>query len=183
MAVQQHDGGKQQSPVASGGSLQSNSPAFIGDVLRIRGRIINLDRYFLTKNISNEREVLAVAKDIRKSFALVEKQSRFLPLADAMEKHILTASQIRADINSRRLNAIVLISAVVALPLSLMSMLLAYNPDAVPILKDGMATLSKGDAVTFFAATSALALAIISLLFVLVEFFSGDKRKKRRRGS
>lgn len=153
----------------------------LDDVLDIRGRIINLDRYFLTKNISNDCEVSKVARDMKGRFELTAKQSNFMPLIEAMERHIVTASQIRADINSRRLNTIVLIVAVVGLPLSLMSMLLAFNPDAVPILKDGMVTISKRSAAIFFGVASAVSLAVIALAYLFIELISSEKGRNSGR--
>jgi hypothetical protein len=158
----------------SHGHFQEN----IQSVLRLRGRIINLDRYFSTKNIFNYNAVTKVSRDIANSFSLSEKKSDFLPMIEAMERHVLTAAQLRTDKHSQMLNVIAFVATAIGLPLSLMSMLLAFDPSVAPIIKDGVMIILSRRALLFFSSVCLAALCIALPLFAALHFFVREKRKR-----
>ena len=150
-------------------------------ILRIRGKTINLERYFLTKNISNDHNIKLVASQIKERFQLEKKQERFLVLIQAMEQHVLTAGQLQADKYSRRLNNFVLTLTMVGLPLSLMSMLVAFDPAQNAIFQKGHVILLSRSSLLFFISCLLFSSIAVSSIFLLLSEFQKDRRAPRER--
>lgn len=109
-------------------------------ILKLRSQIINVERYFLTKNISNDDEVKRIAASIKKRFQLEGKMRGFLPMNEAMERHLSTASQLRADDKISTLNLTAFVIAAIGLPISTVSMVLAVGVDS-DVIKEGVGLL------------------------------------------
>jgi hypothetical protein len=136
-------------------------------VLRIRSQIINVQRYFLTRNISNEEGIKKLAKSIRDKFGIETKIGGFLPLNESMEQHLRTAAQVSADVKATVLNVIVFSFAAISLPISLMSMLLTIS-DQASIIKNGEHVLIELPAGRLFGESVALCIFIIVIVAVVV---------------
>lgn len=128
-------------------------------VMRMRSQIINVERYFLTQNISNDRLTNLIARDIRDRFGLVDKFNRFLPLNESIERHLQTAIQMRADLKSTILNYVALSVAAIGLPVSFLSMLLAFNPDATVVKARSMMVMTESLDMLISATLFTLCLA------------------------
>jgi hypothetical protein len=134
-------------------------------VLRMRSQIINVERYFLTQNISNDRLTNLIARDIRDRFGLADKFNRFLPLNESIERHLQTAIQMRADLKSTMLNFIALSSAI-GLPVSFLSMLFTFSPESAVIKAGSMLILV--DSLALFISATAFTLMLTGIMAAVV---------------
>jgi hypothetical protein len=100
-----------------------------------------VQRYFLTKNISNAKYTEALAKKIRTELEIETKMDGFLSLNESIEQLLNTTDQLRADRKATILNVIVFVIAATGLPISLMSMLLAINDQTI-VIRNGPSLLA-----------------------------------------
>ncbi len=105
------------------------------DLLSLRKRIINMDRLFLTSSISNHAALRALSKDCKAQQRIQERFERLPELNERIEKYFEIVTQLAVQRDQRFLNAIVSIIAILGLPVSLISMMLAMSTTAQIITK------------------------------------------------
>lgn len=112
----------------------SNDPSKIGRngaaLLTLRKRIINLDRFFLSASLSNHSGVKALARDAKSGQKIRERFRRLPEINERIEKYFEIAAQLSAQRDQRLLNVIVFLIAILGLPVSVMSMMLAISSQA-----------------------------------------------------
>lgn len=105
------------------------------DLLALRERIINLDRLFLTSSISNHPQLRALSRDCRERQNIRERFTRLPELNERIEKYFEIVGQFAVQREQRMLNAIVLVIALLGLPVSVMSMMLAMSTQAEVVVR------------------------------------------------
>jgi hypothetical protein len=144
----------------------------LSEVLRVRASIINVERYFLTTNVTNDPALKQNARDLRSSFALREKFDGYLALNESIEKYIATASQLASERRSRRVTYFVFLFALVSVPLALVQALLSYNGSALFVQQGILKPLLTIEFLRFIAGTVAIYLMLIVIGYILVSLSS-----------
>lgn len=134
----------------------------IRTALHIRTQIINVKRFFMTKNISNNPAVQRIAGSCLQKFSIGRKLEGFLELNESIERHLTTAAQLRADAKSTMLNITAFLIAAIGLPISIISMLVALNSNA-EVIKYGSALFFKGSVSLFLFLSVVSSVALIAL--------------------
>jgi hypothetical protein len=132
-------------------------------LIRLRSLIIDIERLLLTRNISNDPEVVRLAASLRDQFQLRQKLNDLLPMNEAIQRHLDSLAQLRADEKSAVLNLVAFVIAAVGLPVAVMSMLLALN-EAAPVVGLGISYASRWPVFYFLTATTALTSAVLLLM-------------------
>jgi hypothetical protein len=138
-------------------------------VLHIRSQIINVERYFLTKNISNDPKIKSMSRSIKDRFRIQKKLDGFLPLNEAMERHLTTAAQLRTDSKISTLNVTAFIIALLGLPIAAMSMLLAISGENLA-LTEGLGLLADKSIIILAASVSIFTVIAIFLLAIVIYY-------------
>ena len=105
------------------------------DLLSLRKRIINLDRLFLTSSVSNHPELGPLSKACRERLQIERRFLRLPELNERIEKYFEIVGQFAVQREQRMLNAIVLVIALLGLPVSVMSMMLAMSTQAEVVVR------------------------------------------------
>ena len=129
-------------------------------VLRIRARIINIRRYFLTNNITNDRTNSQYVSMARQYTNLQHKFEGFSETNDLIERFFLTSSQIKINLSTKVLNITALFIAVIGLPTAIMSMLISLSENTM-IVKEPRKIIDQTDYLYFF--TNSLLISIVAV--------------------
>jgi hypothetical protein len=112
----------------------------IRNALSTRQKVIEIERLFLTKNITNDTSLKAFALRIRKHLRLRTSFDGLLPLNEAIERFHLSASALRQERQAHRLTLIATALAVVGIPISFVSMMMAVS-DKSFVVEQGFAAI------------------------------------------
>ncbi|WP_428150732.1 hypothetical protein [Brevundimonas sp.] len=136
------------------------------DLLLLRKRIINLDRLFLSSSVSNHPGIRQLSKDCRDKQKLEKRFLRLPELNDRIEKYFEIVSQLSTQREQRMLNVIVFIIAILGLPVSVMSMMLAMTTRAQVLAEPDklFGTISVQLFLVASVIGSGLALGILAIL-------------------
>lgn len=139
----------------------------LSEVLKVRASIINVERRFLTTNVTNDPELKAASQALRRNFGLRDKFIRFLELNESIEKYIATASQIAGERRSRRINYLIFLFTIVSIPLALIQALLSYNANNVFVADGFLASLFSVTFGQFIVGTAVVYLAMVALVHLV----------------
>ena len=152
------------------------------DLLSLRQRIINLDRLFLTSSVSNHPELRALSRDCRERQKIEKRFLRLPELNERIEKYFEIVSQFAVQREQRMLNAVVLVIALLGLPISVMSMMLAMSTQAEVVVRPDRLFGALG-VQTFLIASlvgSGLALGSLAVLLTSRTLANLGRRATRR---
>jgi hypothetical protein len=139
----------------------------LASVLRNRARIINIGRFFLTKNITNNPVRSVIVGNARKHFRIKEKFEGFVETNDLIERFFLTSNQIRQNKTAKVLNVTALFLAIVGLPTAIMSMLIALQ-DNTMIVKQPKTIIDQSEYISFLGVSLGVSVAAIMVIWLFV---------------
>lgn len=159
-------------------------------LLTIRKKLINIERLFFTRSISNNREAKLLVHQLRERLQLNAKFTRLPAINESLERYYDLRSQLELQRQSESLNHTALAIAGLGLPISVMSMLLAIDLKA-PVLTSPDSLFSVPQIQLFLvlsAAGSIIALILLAAVFALnagpiTKLFRGTQKKRSKRGS
>lgn len=138
-------------------------------VLRNRARIINVRRYFLTKNITNDKANARITALGRSHINLKAKFDGFIETNDLIEKFFLASSQIRQNRSTKILNITALFIAIIGLPTAVMSMLIALQDNTL-IVKNPSTIINQAEYVYFLVISLLISITAVMAIWLLVRY-------------
>ena len=136
----------------------------VSKLLETRRKLINIERWILTKNISNDPQIKQFAREIKGSLGLVRKYDGLLPLNESIEGHYVSASTLRQERYTKRISTLATVFALIGIPISFLSMLLALSTTS-PVVENGPSLFANIGVLRF--------LLIFGVPSLIVTFFIG----------
>lgn len=138
-------------------------------LLRQRQKIINVTRLFFTTNVTNNPETQRVRKQVMTRFGLERRFSRLPPIIESIERYYEVRTQALLQHQSEKLNRIAMAIALLGLPISVISMLLAIDTRA-EIVNQPVHILGNPIIQTFLVASTLLCLMTMLALVTALAF-------------
>ncbi|MFY0638921.1 hypothetical protein [Maricaulis maris] len=145
--------------------VRSSAQPSIRNALSARQKLIEIERLFLTKNISNDSSLKAFASNARKRLRLRMSFDGLMQLNEAIERFHLSASALRQERQTRRLTLIATAVAILGIPISFVSMMMAIS-DTNFVVRHGILALSEpslGQTLALLSGGAVLATLVIAL--------------------
>lgn len=106
-----------------------------------RSRLINIKRFQLTSNISNDPEAGVLAREMKKSLNLEAEYQNDEELNTLFENHLAALEKLFSEENRRRVEVGVAVFSFIAVPFTVLGALLTLNTDAA-IVRETLQVLS-----------------------------------------
>ena len=142
-------------------------PAIIKSTLEIRKTILNIERWILTQNISNNAPLKQYCSSIKNRLGLEQKYERLLPLNESIEKITTSAANANQERHAKKLTVSASVLAILGIPIAFLTLLLTFSPSNT-ILKDGPALLVKDPVASFFVIYGLPVIVITALIAIIV---------------
>lgn len=142
-------------------------PSIIKSTLEIRKKILNIERWILTQNITNNAALKKYCVSIKTRLGLARKYENLLPLNESIEKITTSAANANQERHAKKLTVSASVLAILGIPIAFLTLLLTFSPSNT-ILKDGPALLIKGPVASFFVLYGVPVIVITALIAVIV---------------
>jgi hypothetical protein len=147
----------------------------VREIIEQRMRLLNLERYFLLKDRTNERVLWDVCVKLSEKYRLDERYQRASARHTAFENHINNTSRALQSQRAASLTNMVFLLTVLSVPLAAMQVLFGINLDG--------AIYQKTKEIFFYKTTYAVlgvAVAVVMFPMFAVTFFDLIRGKNRK---
>jgi hypothetical protein len=141
--------------------------AIIKSTLEIRKTILNVERWILTRNVSNDRDIRQYCGSLKSSLGLEEKYARLLPLNESIERITTSAANANQERHAKKLTVSASVLAILGIPIAFLTLLLTFSPSST-ILEDGPALLVQDPVASFFVIYGIPVIIITALIAIII---------------
>lgn len=148
-------------------------PSIIKSTLEIRKKLLNIERWILTKNVTNNSSLKQYCSLVKSRLGLEEKYEKLLPLNESIEKITISAATANQERHAKKLTVSASVLAILGIPIAFLTLLLTFSPSNT-ILRDGPALLIKDPVASFFIIYG-LPVVIITILIAIIVWLLMDR--------
>jgi hypothetical protein len=149
----------------------------VGEIIEQRMRLLNLDRYFLLGDRTNNSFLKEICVELSDKYKLDKRYKRTSERHVAFENHMINTSTALQSQRAASLTKLVFLLTVLSVPLAAMQVLFGINPDGGIYQKAREIFL---DVTTYLVPFAAVAVVAVPMAVVgLFDFVRGRKRKYR----
>jgi len=147
----------------------------VRQIIEQRMRLLNLERYFLLGDRSNDPSLKEISVELRQLYRLDERYLKASARHEAFENHINNASKALQSQRAASLTKMVFLLTVLSVPLATMQVLFGINMDSAIYQKTKEMFLEKTTWAVVVVAVSIVAVPILAAR--LFDFIRVKKRE------
>jgi hypothetical protein len=149
----------------------------VRQIIDQRMRLLNLERYFLLGDRTNDSLLRNVCTELSERFLLAKRYRRMSARHIAFETHIDNTSKALQAQRAASLTKMVFLLTVLSVPFAAMQVLFGINPDSAIYQK---AKDIFSDPITYLVASAAFAAVMLPMIFPLIYDLIRSRFRRRR---